>query len=292
WSFTPSTTLADGKYAFTVVATDKAGNVSVPSDAYGVTVKSTQTALEWFINDNYGPIQGRVEDGGVTDDNKRLSIFGYAPPELTVIIYGDGKELARVKPNANDKNYWNYTPSELKDGTYTWGVEFVDAAGNKSAYTTKTITVDTQIAKPTISNVIDDVGSITGSIANNGTTDDNKPTLSGTAEAGSTVTVKNGSTVLGTVKADASGNWTFTPGTALADGQYVFTVTAQDLAGNSATSDSHTITVATSSAKPTITAVTDDVGSITGTVANNGVTDDNKPTLSGKADAGSTVTVK
>ncbi|MGU5817680.1 Ig-like domain-containing protein, partial [Aeromonas hydrophila] len=101
----------------------------------------------------------------------------------------------------------------------------------------------TSIAKPTIATVSDDVGSVTGSIANNGTTDDNKPTLSGKAEAGSTVTIKNGSTVLGSAVADASGNWTFTPSTALANGKYTFTVVATNTIGLSSVSDEYSIKV-------------------------------------------------
>ncbi|WP_412770683.1 Ig-like domain-containing protein, partial [Ralstonia solanacearum] len=36
------------------------------------------------------------------------------------------------------------------------------------------------------------------------------PTLTGTAEANSTISVFDGTTLLGTTTADASGNWTFT----------------------------------------------------------------------------------
>ncbi|WP_269436252.1 hypothetical protein [Ralstonia pseudosolanacearum] len=38
--------------------------------------------------------------------------------------------------------------------------------------------------------------------------------MAGTAEANSTINVFDGTTLLGTTTADASGNWTFTPSTA------------------------------------------------------------------------------
>ncbi|WP_407251810.1 Ig-like domain-containing protein [Klebsiella pneumoniae] len=40
---------------------------------------------------------------------------------------------------------------------------------------------------------------------------DATPVLSGTAEAGATVTIYDGSTVLGTAVADEDGHWRFTP---------------------------------------------------------------------------------
>ena len=55
--------------------------------------------------------------------------------------------------------------------------------------------------------------------------------LTGTAEAGSTVQVYDGATLLGTATANGSGAWSFTTAT-LADGAHSFTATATDAAGN------------------------------------------------------------
>ncbi|WP_275042995.1 Ig-like domain-containing protein, partial [Burkholderia multivorans] len=74
----------------------------------------------------------------------------------------------------------------------------------------------------------DDVGSVTGAIVSGGSTDDTTPTLSGTAEAGSTINVYDGTTLLGSTTADASGNWSFTPAGALGEGAHSLTVTATD----------------------------------------------------------------
>ncbi|MGR3911680.1 Ig-like domain-containing protein, partial [Burkholderia sp. SR8] len=68
-------------------------------------------------------------------------------------------------------------------------------------------------AAPIVVSVTDDVGSIAGLLTTGATTDDTTPTLAGTAEAGSTVSIYDGTTLLGTTTADPTGNWTFTPTT-------------------------------------------------------------------------------
>ncbi|MGS1559328.1 Ig-like domain-containing protein [Klebsiella pneumoniae] len=53
--------------------------------------------------------------------------------------------------------------------------------------------------------------------------------LSGTAEAGSTVTIYDGSTVLGTAVADEDGHWRFTPDP-LGEGEHRLSTTVTDVA--------------------------------------------------------------
>ena len=65
----------------------------------------------------------------------------------------------------------------------------------------------------------------------NYTTGPTPVTLTGTAEAYSTVTVYDNSTQLGTTTTNGSGGWTFTTAP-LADGSQSFTATATDSAGN------------------------------------------------------------
>jgi hypothetical protein len=57
--------------------------------------------------------------------------------------------------------------------------------------------------------VVDDVGSISGPLTNGQATNDNLPTLSGTAVAGSLVRIYDGTTLLGSVVA-TNGSWSFT----------------------------------------------------------------------------------
>ncbi|MGC7981109.1 Ig-like domain-containing protein, partial [Salmonella enterica] len=61
---------------------------------------------------------------------------------------------------------------------------------------------------------------------------DLKPLFSGQGEAGNTITIKEGSTVIGSATVDENGRWTFTPTTPLSDGEHTFTVEQSDKAGN------------------------------------------------------------
>jgi hypothetical protein len=67
----------------------------------------------------------------------------------------------------------------------------------------------------------------------------NLTTLSGMSEAGSTVSVFDGTKPLGTVKADSLGNWSLQ--TNISAGTHQFTETATDLAGNSGASTGVTV---------------------------------------------------
>ena len=76
-------------------------------------------------------------------------------------------------------------------------------------------------------------------------TNDTTPTLSGMAEAGASVTLLDGSTVLGTATANGSGNWSITS-SALANGVHNLAARATDAAGNQTTSAALAVTIDTS----------------------------------------------
>ncbi|MBO1997340.1 hypothetical protein J4730_09595 [Klebsiella pneumoniae] len=84
--------------------------------------------------------------------------------------------------------------------------------GNTSGHSPDfVLTVDTTVAPVSDLQVTDDVAQHTGPLTSGGLTNDATPVLSGTAEAGATVTIYDGSTVLGTAVADEDGHWRFTP---------------------------------------------------------------------------------
>jgi hypothetical protein len=60
------------------------------------------------------------------------------------------------------------------------------------------------------------------------------PAIKGTADANTLVTIKEGTTTLGTTTASSTGAWSFTP-SGLADGAHILTATETDLAGNTGT---------------------------------------------------------
>ena len=72
----------------------------------------------------------------------------------------------------------------------------------------------------------------TGSSSTDGIT--SNPAVKGTGQAGAVVTIKEGSTTLGTTTADATGAWSFTPA-GLIDGAHTLTASQTDAAGNTGT---------------------------------------------------------
>ncbi|MBS7672442.1 hypothetical protein KIN13_03115, partial [Vibrio cholerae] len=85
-----------------------------------------------------------------------------------------------------------------------------------------TVIVDLTPPDPAVlTKVIDDVGPYTGELQSGDLTDDNTPTFTGTAEAGSTVEVWMDGRLIGTAIADAQKDWSFTPAEGvIADGEH------------------------------------------------------------------------
>ena len=110
-------------------------------------------------------------------------------------------------------------------------------------------------------------------------------TLTGTAEANSTIHVLNGSDVLGTTTANASGSWSFTTGE-LTAGSYTFTATATDAAGNTSAVSSGIDPTIGLPAAPAIVSFSPDSGPAGADVTNAKIL-----TLTGTAPAASTVEV-
>ncbi|KLW41060.1 hypothetical protein SK53_02242 [Enterobacter sp. MGH119] len=293
WSFTPDTALADGSHSFTATVTDGVGRTSEPTGGFGIVIdtKAPDAASDLLVTDNVGAYQGPVVSGDTTDDNTP-TLSGRAEPGSTVNIIDNGQVIGSTKVNPDGT--WSYTPDQpLANGAHDLTTTVTDPSGNTGPEGSHVvITVDVVPGKVEITAVTDDAGSVTGSLSRNAVTDDTRPQISGTAKAGSTVTIMDGSNVLGTTTAGADGTWSFTPSVDLGRGEHTFTATAKDPMGNESASSSWTVTIDTDApVKPTIDAALDDVGSVQGNLANGGSTDDPTPTLSGKAEAGSTVKI-
>jgi hypothetical protein len=157
-------------------------------------------------------------------------------------------------------------------GAYTLSYDVSDAAGNIAATVTRTVNVTDQTAPiaPTISSPVAGPSS-TGA-----------PVVSGTAEPGSTVTIYDNGVAIGTVAADASGNYTFVPAPALSNGAHGLTTTATDAAGNvSPASAAVNITVDTGvPVVPTILSPANGASLVDGLIP-----------VTGTAEPGSTVTI-
>ncbi|WP_447753173.1 Ig-like domain-containing protein [Pseudomonas nicosulfuronedens] len=293
WSITPATALADGKHDVYATATNDTGVVSPQTGKWDFIVDTSapDNVTNLVVTDDVGAKTGQLYDGDTTDDN-RPTFSGDAEPNGKVIIYDNGNKIGEADVDADGK--WSFEPTApLKDGDHAFTTEVLDEAGNSSGQNDPLhVIVDTSALGVVITHVIDDVGSITGDIAANGVTDDKRPEIQGTSKPGSIVKIFDGSVVLGSTTADAKGNWSFTPSKDLAEGPHNIAAIATDKAGNVSDPAKFHFTVDTTApTKPTIDSVTDDVGSIQGPIANGGVTDDSTPTISGKAEAGSTVVV-
>ncbi|KLG03990.1 hypothetical protein YA49_20525, partial [Enterobacter cloacae subsp. cloacae] len=157
----------------------------------------------------------------------------------------------------DDEGTWTFTPETgLGDGEHEISVIIQDPAGNQSEPSDPwVVIVDTTAPDaPVIGQITDDVGAIQGNLNNGDSTDDTRPTLNGTAEAGAVVAIYDNGQKIGETTADAQGNWSFTPETELTEGEHSLTVTATDAAGNtSAPSDAWELVIDTTApAQPAI----------------------------------------
>lgn len=137
-----------------------------------------------------------------------------------------------------EANFGDVT-GKLVDGPLQIVANTQDQAGNNASDTGQTlldtittITLDLADESDTGASQIDDL------------TRDNTPLLQGKGEAGATVTLSLGGSVLTVLTVDAAGNWQYQLPQTLADGQYQFQVNSVDIAGNRA-SDTLVINVDT-----------------------------------------------
>ena len=293
WSYTPAA-LADGEHRFSTTVSDAAGNVSGSSPVFILNIDATPppVAANITLTDNVAPVLEILSNNGSTNDNTP-TLNGTAEANATVTIYSGANVLDSVKADGN--GLWSYTPSALADGTYTFSTVVSDAAGNASGRSPDfTITIDTKapVAIGTLT-VTDAVDPVSGALSNNASSNDTRPVIGGTAEKNATITVYDGSKVLGTTTADANGVWSFRPGVDLADGAHTFTATATDAAGNIGTpSPAFNLTIDTV-APGAITGLTvyDDVAADLGNLTSGSITNDTMPTFSGTAEANSKVSI-
>ncbi|RLT88907.1 MAG: hemagglutinin [Ketobacter sp. GenoA1] len=283
WSFDHTgTTLADGSYAITAVASDLSGNTSATSSALNITVDTAAPAAPAVtaITDDTG-----TAGDGITSDNQ-LIFSGTAEANASVEVFVDAGSIGTTTADGSGNWSYDHTGNTLADGGYAITAIATDSSGNTSTTSNvfSVIVVTSGLAAPIVTAISVDTGT-----PSDGITSDNQLVISGTAEANASVEVFIDAGSIGTTTADGSGNWSFDhTGTTLADGSYAITAVASDLSGNtSATSSALNITVDTATpAAPAVTAITDDTGT-----AGDGITSDNQLIFSGTAEANASVEV-
>lgn len=296
WTFTPSAGLPAGGHVFTATAIDEAGNPSGTSNSWSVTIDLTAPAAPVIgqVVDDVQGTTGVLAPNAITNDN-RPTLNGSGEPGATISILLDGNQIGTTV--VSPEGAWTFTPTlVIPDGSHTLTATATDNAGNVGQPSGGfAFTVDTSIpALPTIGSVTDNAGDVTGPVTSGSPTDETLPLLQGTVPEGTTITVYDGATLLGTATLDGNGGWSFTPTTPLTNGTHVLTVVATNEAGTSSTSLPFNLVVDTlAPATPDAPDVTvNPDNDPTGTPLNPGEpTRDTTPVLSGTGTPGDTVAI-
>ena len=289
--------LAEGKHVVEARVVDQAGNATAPTSKE-ITIDKTApidgSLIDAKLLDDVGPVTGEIQDGTSTDDT-RPEYTGQATPDVEhVNVYDNGGLIgtATVQPDGT----WSFTPElPLIGGEHSFTAKPVDAAGNEG---TATDPIDFKVIgsaplAPTIQSVDDNVGDVTGDLQKGATTDDNTPTVSGTAQPGTIVHVYSNGTEVGSVAVKPDGTWTLEVADLGADGEKKLTAVAQDPAGqvSPATGEYPILLDTTAPGQPEGITATDDVGPTIGEIPAGGTTDDTTPTITGTGEPGATVEV-
>ncbi|CAO3441367.1 hypothetical protein [Azospirillum endophyticum] len=247
-----TTGLTDGTYY--VYSVDVAGNVSVQS-TNAVTIDNTAptaSVTAATIKNTASVTTARsTEPGTVYLVPNGSTITDKA--SLEALVTGGTATKATVTTANTDTSL---SAAGLADGTYK--VYTVDAAGNVSVASTASITLDSTAPAASSTPVMDSASDL-GPSNSDGVTSSTTPTIKGTAEPNATVTLydTDGTTVLGSIAADGSGNWSITPGSALSQGTHTLTVKVTDAAGNvSVASSGLTVVIDTTAPVLTVTDAT------------------------------------
>lgn len=253
WRVQSATLTSGAPHSLTAVQVDVAGNVSNASSALVLTVDTAAAAPS-------APVLSAASDTGLVGDNRTsqssVSVSGQgAEANAWVSVYNTANglttQLARVQ--AGTDGSWSAVLSNLAGsdtGTaYSLTARQTDDAGNTSTTSAAlALVVDSAVATPSVG-LLQSASNDTGTLGD-GRTQNTRPVLTGTAEAGATVQVlrddgNGATTLLATVLADAStGAWTWQPSTDLGQGRYRYLISQIDVAGNVSTaSQAFTLTI-------------------------------------------------
>ncbi|MCK7341654.1 Ig-like domain-containing protein [Enterobacter cloacae] len=295
WTWTPSPALTNGHYDVKVVAEDKAGLRSEPSDAFSFELVAGGIPPAPAITDVIDDVDahvGTVQQGGITNDDKP-TITGTGQDGTTIYLY-DGTNPTPVGSAVVTGGTWTIDfDTALSQGEHRFRAVAENAVGNRSPETGEWVIIVDSVKPlaPTDIELWDDFGT-PGIIADNGTTDDNTPTYRGKGDANGTAIIDLGNGTTVRVPVDGSGNWSYTPAPALADGDYTWKVAIEDKAGNVGPESAPIhFTVDTSHNGVSISHVEDDEGELKSNLASGSHTDDTTPTVVGRATPGAEVKV-
>src|SRR5215208_7115948 len=226
----PNSDLAANTTYQVVVVGGSSGVKDLNGNALGANKSWTFTTVD-TIAPAAPAITSPQENGFV---GASFTLSGTAEPNATVEVLEGTTSKGTTQTNGS--GVWSKALSGLSEGAHTYTARATDAAGNtSSASNARTVKVDTQApSAPAIT-----------SPADNSYDNDGNFTLSGTAEANSTVTIFEGTTSKGTTQTDAQGNWSKAL-IGVAEGSHTYTAKATDAGGNtSSASNARTLTIDT-----------------------------------------------
>ena len=213
---------------------------------------------------------------------------GTSEPNSLVRLFEGATFLGQMIANAAGN--WSFTTSPLSVGAHVFTAKGTDVAGNQTTSAPFTTTVaNTSISLAAASDSAPPPlhPTIPPGTNSDNLTNINRPTITGTTAPFATVQLLEGSIVLGNSVADGLGAWQITPGSALTDGVHNLFAKATDSLSNVSLSGLLAVTIDTTIAvntTPDMTAASD-----TGTSNTDNRTQNNTPTFTGTADAGSYV---
>ncbi|EAZ7134512.1 Ig-like domain repeat protein [Salmonella enterica] len=214
--------MKDGHYVVQVGIVNPRDNSELRSTAVDVTIDTEVAELVWNISGMHeGGYINTVtpEIGGTSEPNSKITIF----------VNGVEKAIAYT----TGAGHWGVVlPALGNDGNYELTFKVEDVAGNIREFGPQNVILDTVISPLTV--VLceaDDSGKVGDWITNK-----SHVTIDGTAEAGSTLTIRNPQgVVIATLVVGNDGRWSAELD--LREGSNAFVVVSEDKAGNSQQKD-------------------------------------------------------
>ncbi|EKH3164359.1 non-fimbrial adhesin SiiE [Salmonella enterica] len=214
--------MKDGHYVVQVGIVNPRDNSELRSTAVDVTIDTEVAELVWNISGMHeGGYINTVtpEIGGTSEPNSKITIF----------VNGVEKAIAYT----TGAGHWGVVlPALGNDGNYVLTFKVEDVAGNIREFGPQNVILDTVISPLTVVlREADDSGKVGDWITNK-----SHVTIDGTAEAGSTLTIRNPQGgVIATLVVGNDGRWSAELD--LREGSNAFVVVSEDKAGNSQQKD-------------------------------------------------------
>jgi large repetitive protein len=205
WSYTALADLSNGPHQIRSKTLDLAGNESSFSSSVVVVIDTVRPADPTF------------DENIMFKNSSRPLLTGVAEIDALVTVRSGATTLATTRTAAT--GLWSIEVVDpLAQSVFALAATATDVAGNmNSGVSAASLTIDTTApAAPTITAF----NSVSSPL-----------TLAGTGEAGATVSISDGSTIIGTAVVSGNGSWTFTTAS-LTQGAHSFTAVQTDAALN------------------------------------------------------------